>query len=324
MYVLPKKPGAPLRLEDVQTEPVTADVFFGEPGASAPRYESDFCPTKLRCDVILNGSAYAPSRKPITQVTVGIRVGGWTKGFDVIGNRQWERTLGLLKPSAPEPFYNLPIGYHCAYGGIDRSETYLENPTGVGYYPKSPKNLIEGRPLPNTQGLGEGPPKVKDKVRPWSFGPIGRNWSPRFQRAGTYNDAWVEDGFPHLPKDFDPAYYQAAPADQQIPYPQGGEEIILSHLSKQGRLNFRLPDALPIEVEVTTVWTREKTWAVVDTLILEPDDERLFLTWRASVPLRRNMLEVRQVVVGTMPTGWHRARALGKRYVYRRAWMESP
>jgi len=38
--------------------------------------------------------------------------------------------------------------------------------------------------------------------------------------------------------------------------------------------------------------------AVVDTLLLEPDDGRLMLVWRASMPLRRNIREIAEVRVG--------------------------
>jgi hypothetical protein len=36
--------------------------------------------------------------------------------------------------------------------------------------------------------------------------------------------------------------------------------------------------------------------------------------WRTSFPLRRNIHEVMQVVIGRMPPGWYRARLLGKTY----------
>src|SRR6266545_6024841 len=67
-----------------------ADIFTGEPGFSAPLYESDYAPHKPRCDVLLNGSAYAPSGKPISRVRVSLQVGSMSKSFDVVGNRVWK------------------------------------------------------------------------------------------------------------------------------------------------------------------------------------------------------------------------------------------
>jgi hypothetical protein len=38
------------------------------------------------------------------------------------------------------------------------------------------------------------------------------------------------------------------------------------------------------------------------------------LTWRASVPLKRNVFELAECLVGRRPRGWWRARQLGKTY----------
>ena len=59
---------------------------------------------------------------------------------------------------------------------------------------------------------------------------------------------------------------------------------------------------------------RTAATAVLDTIIIEPDLERLLLVWRTSIPLRRNIFEMKQCVVGRMSRGWYRARDLGKTY----------
>src|SRR6266545_1554156 len=71
------------QLAQEQVPLVMADEFTGEPGFSAPRYESDFAPIKPRCDVLLNGSAYAPGGDPTTRLEVGLRVGDMSKMFAV-------------------------------------------------------------------------------------------------------------------------------------------------------------------------------------------------------------------------------------------------
>ena len=56
---------------------------------------------------------------------------------------------------------------------------------------------------------------------------------------------------------------------------------------------------------------------VCDTLVIEPDLERFTMTWRVSLPLRRNLFELKKTVVGEMPRSWHwrrRAEAKGKTY----------
>jgi len=137
-----------------------------------------------------------------------------------------------------------------------------------------------------------------------SFGPVGRSWEPRFKYAGTYDDKWLEEHFPFLPPDFDEQYYQAAPLDQQVSLPQGGEEIRLVNLSPERQLAFTVPvfDA-PIHF-FPKRGDREDGTLTLDTILLEPDHGRLMLTWRATRPLQKNMFEVAQIVVGRKSRSW--------------------
>jgi len=64
---------------------------------------------------------------------------------------------------------------------------------------------------------------------------------PRFNSAGTYDQRWEEQRAPYLPDDFDERFYQSAPEDQQIPYLQGRERVVLVNLSPQELVMFTLP-----------------------------------------------------------------------------------
>src|SRR5581483_6496025 len=77
-------------LADEQIPIVAADTFTGEPGLSAPVYESDYAPVKPRCDVTLLGAAYAPPGRAARRVRVSLRVGSMHKQFDVVGRRVWK------------------------------------------------------------------------------------------------------------------------------------------------------------------------------------------------------------------------------------------
>ena len=66
------------------------------------------------------------------------------------------------------------------------------------------------------------------------LGALGRGWSPRIQLAGSYDRQWQGTRWPHLPKDFDSAYWNCVLVDQQIDYPQGGEEVVLAGLTPGG------------------------------------------------------------------------------------------
>ena len=308
-------------LADEQAPLVMADEFTGEPGFSATLYESEFAPYKPRCDVLLNGSAYAPGGKPAERVAVRMRLGSLDKSFEVVGERIWDKVLLGVAASYPVPFARMPISYDRAYGGSDaapnkpeKSKCFTENPVGIGFYPMTPRRKLVGKPLPNTCETGRIVDTVSGKYRPMAFGPIGRNFAARLPLAGTYDQEWQDNVFPFLPADFDPLYHQSAPRDQQVEYPSGGEDIELENLTPEGTTRFRLP-AVEVPVEFTTAdYERTTSNAVLDTIIIEPDLARMMLLWRASLPLQKNIFEVIQSVVGRMPKGWYRARDLGKTY----------
>ncbi len=313
--------GKEARLCEQQEPLIEADTFSGEPGLSAPVHESDYAPLKPRCDVLLNGSAHAPGGRPAKKVMVGLRVAGLTKSFNVIGNRYWQKSLMSISASSPEPFTVMPISYDKAFGGTDKSheknskhQAFMPNPIGVGFHSNQEAKAIKGKPLPNTEQVGKSVRKPTGRYQPMAFGPIGRGWESRLQYAGTYDQNWLDNIFPFLPPDFKDDYFQSAPLDQQMSYLKGGEKVELINLTPEGKTIFNLPKLNLPAVFFLKSYDRHETPMVVDTLVIEPDKDRFMLTWRASLPLKRNMFEIAQVLVGEMSRGWWRARELGKTY----------
>lgn len=314
--------GSEARLAEQQQPLLMADTFFGEPGLSAPRQEMDFAPVKPFCDVLVLGKAYAPGGRPATRITAGIRVGRVSKAFAVVGPRHWQPAVLGVGASVAQPFIEQEISYAQAFGGNHPSEDepelrhcYLDNPAGRGWFPRAIATAnIVGMPLPATEELGQPIDSPSGDYRPMALGPIARGWPQRAAFAGTYDDAWLADCFPFLPADFDTRYFQAAPADQQTDYLQGGEEVLLLNLTPQERAGFKVPK---MQVPVTFFLKKgghETVQAVIDTLAIDTEARRAEITWRTSRPLRRNMFEIAQVLVGTMSTAWWRARELGKDY----------
>ncbi|KQP22424.1 DUF2169 domain-containing protein [Pseudorhodoferax sp. Leaf267] len=307
------EPGRQPRLLDDQASLTQADEFTGEPGLSAPRYETDYAHRKPLCDVLLNASAYAPGGRPAREVMVAARVGPISKAFVVKGHRAWHRRLLVALPSAPEPFVQLPISYDVAYGGVDTSSgdpaqvrTFLANPVGRGFAwnPRAPG----GDALPNTEEAGKPVDSPGAPYRPMSFGPIGRSWSPRLGYAGTYGQRWLDEQAPFYPDDFDTRYFLAAPPDQQMPFARGGEPVSLVNLTRSGRVDFALPR---LHIPVLLVPHQGEDWQVepvIDTVLIEPDLGRFMLTWRASVPMRRSAFDMREVVVGRAAGAHYRLR----------------
>ncbi len=313
-FRLPRN-GEQVCLHEEQLPLVMADSFTGEPGCSAPMYEADFAPRKPCCDVLLLGSAYAPDGRRVTRVPVGLRVGKMTKRFAVVGDRHWELSLGRISASPPQPFIVKPISYNVAFGGVDnehadftRHGAYMRNPVGRGYRLHLTGEWVSGKPLPNTEELGRPVDRPDGDFTPMALGPIGRNWEPRYRYAGTYDQDWLDNVFPFLPADFDERYYLSAPPDQQLPVPIGETEVTLVNLTADGRRSFMLPHfEAPVHV-FPKKGEREDYKAMLDTIVFEPDQERFTMSWRIARPLRKNLFEIAQVLVGRKGKDWWQQR----------------
>jgi hypothetical protein len=314
-FRLPAEQGAPLRLHEEQLPLVMSDIFYGEPGLSSPKYEVDFAPRKHRCDVLLNATAYAPGGRPTSRVEVGAAIGDWSKSFAVVGDRVWEAMGPGIGSSAPIPFTTMPISYDRAFGGVDqfhedpaKHAAYMANPAGRGFHSQLVKEWVHGTPLPNTEEIGQPVNWVDGKFRPMSFGAIGRHWKSRHPFAGTYDQNWLDNVFPFLPADFDERYYQSAPSDQQLPLPAREQTVKLVNLTADGERVFVLPhfDA-PVHV-FPKRGQREDLTAYIDTVLIEPDEERATMVWRVARPLKKNMFEISQVLVGKKGREWWQQR----------------
>ena len=303
-FTLPERDQQP-EFSRSQKPLMEVDTYSGEPGCSAPLYELDYAPFKRHCDLLLLGSAYAPGGVPATRVEVSLRLGPLNKSFTVTGERCWEAGNFTISPGQPAVFDRMPISYDRAFGGIDdyhknrdKHSAFMQNPVGQGYHRQLNKSFVDGSPMPNTEELRRPLSMPNSDYIPMSFGPLGRNWTPRLQLAGSYDQDWAENRFPLPPSDFDAAYFQAAPVDQQIPYPQGGEAVFLQNLTTTGQTGFTLPGIEMPVVFFHQKGSRVEKQAVIDTIILEPDEGLFTMTWRTFIPLNDDILDISQVVVG--------------------------
>jgi len=311
-YNIPQD-GAEPELADEQSPLTLADEFTGEPGISAPLRETDFAHRKLFCDVLLNGTAYAPQGRPVETLVVGLRVGSLVKTFEVIGDREWRGSVTGVTPTRPRPFAAMPISYDNAFGGTDRAGagngktlTFERNPVGRGF--SADKQTLIGTLLPNTCEMGRPVSDPSGAYAPMALGPVGRNWLPRRRHAGTYDAAWLENSSPFWPDDFDYRYFQSSAEDQQTAHLVGGELIALQNLTPDGARSFTVPNVTMPVMFVPKRGVEETVDTVIDTLLIEPDQDRFSITWRVSRALRRDMFELRETIVGEMPQAWHRAR----------------
>jgi len=315
-YDFPAEDGGKMTVAEKQVEIYDSDEFTGEPGESSPLYENDYATYKPKCDVIIQNSvAYTPNGEPAQRVEVGLQMEGIDKRFIVTGRRYWEKkNLGFVaRPSEAQAFLEQPLSWEIAYGGIDknvhedkeqedeRSESYPINPIGAGYWYQPEVEQVELTTIAQTESIDQPINKPQERYKPQGFGPIARSWMPRSQYGGTYDDKWEQHVKPFLPDDFDSLYYQCAPADQQIDYPQGGEIITLKNLTPEGLLQLPLPTLdIPIEVQLSNGGSDTLDYAI-DTLTLDMEKKQLSLVARAVKPLKNSMHEVGAFIIGHQP-----------------------
>ncbi|MDC4206308.1 MAG: DUF2169 domain-containing protein [Candidatus Manganitrophus sp.] len=77
---------------------------------------------------------------------------------------------------------------------------------------------------------------------------------------------------------------------------QRGEPVRVVNASPEGELKFKLP-ARRFDI---SLWIKGKESAVIpvlDTVVIEPDEKRLLLTWRATAPCFKQFLYIDRVRV---------------------------
>ena len=290
--------GRRLRLVQQQEPLVMADEYFGEPGKSSLRYESSIAPYKPKTDVLVTADAWAPGGKPTESWTAAVQFGDVRKEILVTGPRRWKKRMTGWSATPIEPATRVPVRYEYAYGGSygseDGPQMCDENYVGTGFAdPKSTDDIACPQILPtgHNMNLAFGKPLPVD-----GLGPVAPAWTPRREKAGTFNVIWEKTRWPDLPEDFTFDFYNTASSGLALPgFATGTEEVTLTNLTQSGTLNFQLP-----HFELATLLRFEDGRVMpgpihLDTVHIDLLANRVFLTWRGvlpvNVPLR--VLEVR-------------------------------
>lgn len=275
-----------LKLADEQTPPTLAPGYFGEPGRSSLKWDSDLLAAKPGTDVLLHGHAHAPRGRPVPRVEVRLRVGDIDKVLSVYGERRYTKAATGGGVTTAAPFECRPIQYEWAFGGADlvdpdpkKHRHDSRNPIGKGF--AVDRRHLEGQ----SAHCIEYPGKDAAKAGPAGFGPIDSFWSPRLERAGTYDAEWESSRRPLLPKDYDERHAQCAPGDQQSATAlRGGERGELTNLTPEGLLKFELP-RVHLAFATHIRGRREEHRAHLATVLLLPEERRLAMVWQTALPV---------------------------------------
>jgi hypothetical protein len=269
---------------------VSGEHWGEDPETSSYKYEPEVAFFKPATDVVLVGQAYAPGGRAM-EMDVTLAVGPLRKALKVFGERQWFAVAGGAAMSRPVPFATMPLVYERAFGGWDtrhpdpaRHACELRNPAGVGFS----LSYLDGLRLPNIEdprALIRGP---GDRPLPAGVGFVSPHWHPRAPLAGTYDANWQAHRAPLLATDFDRRHLNAASPGLVAPrYLRGGERVVAEGVSPDGLLAFTLPVVSPPGIKIVRKDAPDLDMTTnLDTVILEPDEGRVQLLWRAHGALR--------------------------------------
>jgi len=220
------------------------DALFSEMGLwktiaeeLPPEQALDLVIPKRVAEYLVIGRACAPGGTPAQAVRVSARFGPLVKSLLVVGDRH----LDGGRMNGPAPFTEMPLDWSRAYGG----PKFAENPLGRGMAEVGVPGVGLVIPLPNIEDPAVAP--EHRRFRPAGFGPMDQTWPQRARYAGTYDERWLKEDFPGLPRDIDWRFFNAAPADQHLRAPlKGTEEYAFENLhAAEPLIQGRLPGLAP-------------------------------------------------------------------------------
>jgi hypothetical protein len=279
--------------------PVTlADEYHADPADSSLKHVSELHIGKPGTDVLLVGRAWAPEGHTVTETSIRVAVAERQKTIRVLGDRSW-RSDGT--PTTPEPFEAMPLVWERAFGGIqalpDRMLAEERNPIGVGFTGTRTAGELIGHPVPNLEDPATPLEQLGQRCTPACLAPSAPHWLPRRAFAGTYDERWQRTRAPYLPVDFDPRFLMCGAAEMAFDrYLQGAEPLEVHGATPDGPLSLTLPLA-HLEVDVRIGGASEHPAANLETILIEPDENRLCLTWRAQLPCDRKVMKIEKVTV---------------------------
>lgn len=200
-------------------------------------------------EVLVCGNFIAPNNQIVNAGSVHLTVSVKDKNnhyqvqvdkeLAVFGDRHWYKLLGAgITPSSPSMFTEMPITYQNAYGG----EGYSFNPEGKGFKAIE-TDTGEVQFLPNVEYKNNLITSTSRQVQPGSFGRVDIMWQPRIDKAGTYDQEYLDNQMPGLPNDVSWEYFNDAAEDQWLNgYFKGTEHYSITNMhTEHKKLEGNLP-----------------------------------------------------------------------------------
>ena len=175
---------------------------------------------KTCTEVLVAGDVCAPEGRTARSLVVHLELGPMRKRLAAFGQRWWRHGPDGPVMTRPERFERIPLGWHNAFGG----DGHAENPIGKGANARAAINRGEPVELPMIEAPDALVTDIEHRPVPAGFGPRAVDAPSRLRFAGTYDDAWLRDGFPGPGRGLDPRYHNTACPDQQTDEELRGDE----------------------------------------------------------------------------------------------------
>jgi len=192
--------------------------------------------------------------------------------------------------SAIAPFTEIDIKFENAFGGTE----YEKNLVGKGYA----KNIeaTHNLKLPNLEDPNNLIATWNTQPQPMCWGFYGKGWQPRLEKAGTYDQDWLDNISPELPFDFNWDFNNGAMPDLIKDCLNGDESITFINCDSTGSYSFTLPN-VTLQVAVDFGSGEEKIPMVLDILCVMIEENQIYLVWRGQVSCQNRLDSLKTVKI---------------------------
>ena len=285
-------PGECALAQDQEAPNETDEHWNDEPQRSV-RAPGDLAPSKPKADVVVVGSAFAPGGVPVRTLGARLLLGKIDKSIECFADRVVAHD-GTLAEGAG--FTRMPLVYERAAGGPG-----TPNPVGIR---RDARDAYGRVTLPNLLPPGLRVTPQTGELPPIGFGPLASTWPQRLEKLGRHAGTWSAREWSQrpLPPEVDPAHFNVAPLDQQVPVLRENERFVLENLHREHpRLMTALPGLRPCAFVEGRAGAPFRLPMHADTLWIDTDRALCTVTWRRQLPLDRPDEQGRLVIALEQP-----------------------
>ncbi|WP_432786439.1 hypothetical protein AAEX37_00556 [Oligella sp. MSHR50489EDL] len=240
---------------------------------------------KVNPEFLVSGIAYSAFAEKKNEVDVTVQVNDKVRTLRVFGERQY---IDKRITKAAD-FEQIPMNWSHSYGGLQ----FSNNPEGKGHIDLNEHRSIDSIPMPNIESPEHLLQEPTRSHTSYNFGAQSMMWPVRFNKIGTYTEAWKKTDFPGFFPDMDPTLFNAAQAEQiwsELSELPPNTEFAVSHMHPEkavwkGRVPaWRGRCVLILQQSPETQIITQDAFLKLKTLWLIPHLEKYLLIFQDSVP----------------------------------------